>query len=976
MAASHAVSIGFGETGTWRLQADEPWWALVDVREMLNLFHPLVISETGKSAGASTTLTLPADWKPPFALRFFCADDYFADEEKHRPGQLGTESYFEHRFKQVLVDDRVVWERDVADENIHGSQTIFLVDLTPYVTAGKPFKLTFRVLDQVTTAERNKRDVRFIGGTWYSTGDGKTEEPPRFHTAVWFADPVVGEKTAVEKAPEGQRPHDATVIARHNNRWPLPPPSEFPELPVELSLVAPAVIPSPGFPLTCGLPMPPGLLRDPERVGLCDAAGSELPVQAEATGFWPDGSLRWVLLHTIVPPGTAPGTAFTLYERSPGPTASSLTITGAEKNIRMDTGAVQVELAGNPAILLDRVSQSDAKTCLKNLQLRMTVLRDGKPQPVEARWENIDVIERGPVRAQIELSGTLTTEDITLGRFLFRLYAYAGLPTLQAQFRLFNDTKPEPYTGTIDDAPLDITDLALVAELPGAGGSLVVGMAAGEPIALEGEAVSVLQDTAEHCAISVDGTAIREDRRASGWIAAGMVQAALHNCWQQYPKRLAIGGGKLEIALFTPSAGMPLYSPRFGEAKRHDLWLNFCGESAAFGLLAGDPPRLFSGDWFCRGGAVNLLDPDWFARHPRLCAWMEESNGDFSPDRYPGHFGIRDYGDAPYKTDTRQWLNGYWAMVQGTLNWGLASGSRACLERSFDIARHLADIDAVHLPADHPDWSAWDGMTCALGADHSVHDELSRWAAFQLGESLMLHYWITGDPDSRDAALANAEWIIRNAAGLGSSEARSQARPLLTLLRAWEATGDTRYREAAHSYLDLRYQIEHVIDWRRGAYIQPTYENWRCVSAGLDSMYAMNIYEYYRLTGDLDAARLVVAVADSIYAESMLPREEGLGSFLYYVRYDRGSWYYTQMAILFHLAYDLTEDLRFLRAGRAAFARYLLCQTKDGKPHYQSVGNFGWLDPEYGGWERHFAAVETATFTITSQTPEPDPARY
>jgi hypothetical protein len=315
-------------------------------------------------------------------------------------------------------------------------------------------------------------------------------------------------------------------------------------------------------------------------------------------------------------------------------------------------------------------------------------------------------------------------------------------------------------------------------------------------------------------------------------------------------------------------------------------------------------------------------------------------------------------------------------MVQGTLNWGLASGRQAWIERSFEIARHIADVDTVHLPQGHPDWQQWDGMTCALGTDHSVHDGLSRWAAFQIGESLMLHHWMTGDPDSREAALANAEWIIRNTAGLGSSEARSQARPMLTLLRAWEATGDTRYRDAARRYLDLRYQIEKVIDWRRGAYIQPTYENWRCVSAGLDSMYAMNIYEYYRLTGDLDAAQLVVAVADSVYAESMLPQEEGLGSFLFYVRYSRGSWYYTQMAILFHMAYDLTGNMRFLRAGRAAFARYLLSQNPDGSPMYQPVHNFGWLDPDYAGWARHLRDVETEPFDITTQTPVPDPANY
>ena len=203
----------------------------------------------------------------------------------------------------------------------------------------------------------------------------------------------------------------------------------------------------------------------------------------------------------------------------------------------------------------------------------------------------------------------------------------------------------------------------------------------------------------------------------------------------------------------------------------------------------------------------------------------------------------------------------------------------------------------------------------ALGIDHSVHGGHAKWPAFQLGESLILHYWMTGDRDSLDAGLANADYVLRHQAGLGSSEARSQARPMLTLLRAWQATGDTRYRVAAARYADLTYQKEHVIDWRRGAYIQPTYENWRCVSAGLDSMFAHNLYEYYRLTGDVNFAQLAVAIADSVYAESMLPQEEGLGSFLFYVRYSRNAWYYPQMSMLFLMAYDLTEDLRFLRPG-------------------------------------------------------------
>lgn len=38
--------------------------------------------------------------------------------------------------------------------------------------------------------------------------------------------------------------------------------------------------------------------------------------------------------------------------------------------------------------------------------------------------------------------------------------------------------------------------------------------------------------------------------------------------------------------------------------------------------------------------------------------------------------------------------------------------------------------------------------------------------------------------------------------------------------------------------------------------------------------------------------------------------------------------------------------------------------------------NFGWLDPEFGGWALSLREVKTEPFSITVQTPVPDPANY
>lgn len=72
-----------------------------------------------------------------------------------------------------------------------------------------------------------------------------------------------------------------------------------------------------------------------------------------------------------------------------------------------------------------------------------------------------------------------------------------------------------------------------------------------------------------------------------------------------------------------------------------------------------------------------------------------------------------------------------------------------------------------------------------------------------------------------------------------------------------------------------------------------------------------------------------------------------------------------------YMAYDLTDDIRFLRAGRAAYLRHLLWKAP------QCVtGGFGWINTEVAGWERVFADVKTEPFNIVIPTSKPDPANF
>jgi len=990
MQGPHAMRLSFAEAERWRIDTQGPYWAHIDRRALFNIFHPLVPSETGAFAAASRRVTIPATWTPPYVLRFYCTDSYSIPD--YPPPAVtdgyaeGTDDYPGHRFKQVLVNGRVVWERDVKDPADLQAPSLFQVDLTPYIVPGRPFTLTFRVFDKLTTRKRLDGDVRYLDS------QGRKEEP-RFCIAAWFGDPVIGEQAAVGGMDDEPRPSEAIVRRRHRRRWPLPLPGDRQQSPAGLALVAPRVMPPGGFPLVCTIPFGPGSLRDGTRLVLTDPRGRACPLQPEVMSRWPDGSVRWVLLNAVLPADARPNEQWTAAfgkqdVRQIPSVPAGLSVHRRGRVVTIDTGAVVIQLGGDRHTLVDSiVLPGAAEPLVVGVKPRMVVECEGRPQPVTASWHDLRLVRRGPVRATVELRGSLDTTTRHIGRFVFRLDAYAGLGAVGLQFRIFNHVMPQPFTETISDPPLVVRRLALDLPMPGTPrGPVRFGVEGGGAVEAPGRPATLLQGSEDSFVIS--GTHTRRGTHAAGWVAAstdrGAVQAVVWRFWQQYPKALEAAADGLHIHLFSPSNKMDRYRPRFGEAKRHDILLSLgpvMPSAQAQESIAANfqhPPRLFDRVWFCRSGALSLLDPHWFENQPKIAAWVADHIGDGSLDSAymaaAGYsFGIRDFGDRPVGDPSEQrWRSDYCDRVEGAFNWALAGGSPQWFERAVEIARHVQDVDTIHLPPDCPLWKQRNGATISWGVDHSVHGgQYAINPAYQAGQALLANWWLTGDPDSLQDGLANAEYIMRNDPGYRTKRwlsPRVQTRPFWILLRAWEATGRAKYLARARKY--LRLIADEFMDSHRGGYIRGVYRNWTGISAGLDSEQAAHIYEYYRLTGDLLAAQVVVARAESVYCESMLPQPQALGDFIFYPRYGRNSWYFPQMSWLFCMAYDLTGDRRFLRAARAAFDRYLLC------PYYQEPGNWGWLEPELGAWFDEFADVQTEPYHVTSMVTEPDPAHF
>lgn len=91
-----------------------------DERALLHIAHPWEASKAGAYGAFCSNVVLQDAWRAeePLFLHFYHSDTYSG---QWLPDDwMGTQAFIGHRFKQVLIGEQVVWECDVADEQLAG----------------------------------------------------------------------------------------------------------------------------------------------------------------------------------------------------------------------------------------------------------------------------------------------------------------------------------------------------------------------------------------------------------------------------------------------------------------------------------------------------------------------------------------------------------------------------------------------------------------------------------------------------------------------------------------------------------------------------------------------------------------------------------------------------------------------------------------------------------------------------------------
>jgi hypothetical protein len=567
-----------------------------------------------------------------------------------------------------------------------------------------------------------------------------------------------------------------------------------------------------------GVPLPRGLLSDAQAILVRTEAGRVVPHQARVLSFWPDRTIRWLLLEALVRIDAGQRITLTLgpQARGVGDTEADwhrpISVDTSEASFTIDTGAARFVVPRQGPVLLGQV-QVDGASLLSEPGARLSLTHPNGGRS-ELSVASAAVESSGPLSVTVLVSGTLESEARL--HCQTRLTFVAGAASVRAEVLLRNPRAARHKGGLWDlgDAGSALfTDFSLTLPAPAGANRLQWQSQPGTPAqASEAPAWSLYQDSSggvnwqspNHVdrsgkvttsfrgyRVEEAGGQVAEGERATPHVQAsnarGWAAVACEHFWQNFPKALRSRDGTLEVGLFPRESGR-LHELQGGEQKRHMVWLDFGRTQDAPTITQLQSPLTVAvaPGWIEASGAVPYfvageatIDPryqryiegivtgetSFFARRELIDEYGWRNFGEL----YADHEAVRHSGAQPFITH----YNNQYDFVYGALYHFLRSGAASWYELMRDAARHLVDIDIYHTNEDRPIFNGglfWhtDHYKPAATCTHRTYSRLnSQGRDYGGGPSneqnytsgLLFYYYLTGDPEAAATVRGLAEWV-------------------------------------------------------------------------------------------------------------------------------------------------------------------------------------------------------------------------
>jgi hypothetical protein len=559
-------------------------------------------------------------------------------------------------------------------------------------------------------------------------------------------------------------------------------------LDVPLTLEETAGVDRVGEPVTFGVPLPKGVLRDVARLRLYGSDGKPVPASFRAVSRWWDDaatqaqSIRWVHADFFADVPSRQRRVYHLRlsnEPQPAP-AGRLSVTTEPDAIKVDTGSIQFAVRKTGAFL-------DAPG-LRNTDI---LLRSDERIYKASRFPATDLVveEESPLRVVIRRNGShvwVNGKDRALD-YTLRIVAYAGKPHIRLIYSFINRQ----------------------------------GERMSDFVRLDG---LWLQAQLEREAVPTGVEQLAAEPRRPGWFEAGGIGVGLRWFWQLYPKGFEIRSDRtLRLALFPDSARpQNIYT---GVAKTHEMILSFKGDDLSaqldHPLYAVAPPKWYTRDTRALERLVesspDAIRPQYWPLVQKFDRWLVASRDAVLAKRDRGfqfagrkfdEYGMLNFGDAMHKLiadDKRpdygiHWETEYYDFPHTLFLHFFRTGDLTSLRTAVEASAHLADVDISHYETASPECSGASrtgpGLNHWTRYSNGEFISSTSWA-FYKNEGLFDRYLLTGDLWSRDVARMSSDWgVCFNGLDIHTNT-RSIGHGLFAMLKAYEVFGDKKYLDRA-----------------------------------------------------------------------------------------------------------------------------------------------------------------------------------
>jgi hypothetical protein len=693
-----------------------------------------------------------------------------------------------------------------------------------------------------------------------------------------------------------------------------------------------------------GVPFPQGALTDVAALRLRNEAGDVVPLAAEKSACWPDGSVQWALVQFPISFESSGSRTWSLDwtgDADPVDDVAAIRLTRSESRWEVDNGRVRFELPLTGKALLaslGRVDQpllSEVRAEIQDASGARYIGELTSEPVIEHSTDLMLVVRRQGVHRDVD--------GMKLFSFVFRVTVFADADDIEIEYQFVHDEpfrevpeKPQVVQGigspSIDtDHPgmrgLRAVRLRLLHEIGSAteyatcpfrtvGNQGLIAHARPLRVMLTEGVRTGLYD------FMIDGDVLAADEpvgRSHGWISVGDgakgLAVSVRKFAQQWPKGLEANDRAIVIDLW-PEAGGMLHVFQ-GQAKSHQVKLRPFSGAAADARLA---------DWhFAYQFPVVLSAPDWFIDSGAIGPVFR-----YQPKKYPGierkyHLefeqflaygrclGMMDYADYEQLVSASWGRRGSFMsnlehdLAQSVWLQFVRTGGYRYADYFEAAVRHVLDVDIVHFDDRGDHAGAWREHGSFHASPHGGH------LCHMWTESLVSSYFHTGHVPALAAARGVADWIARRVErGEGRTGARERGWPLIALSAVYRATGDQRYAQAATTIVDSFVEGPDPVQADGG--LSGGWGPMPYQQAVMGSVAATGLACYHRIFGDDRSRGLLLRICDWLCSDAVRSPEglylsmPGNNTSMSYVAH-------SNFRESFGYAWELTGDQKYLEAG-------------------------------------------------------------